>query len=61
MTSQSWKEVLDGWGSNSPVFNTVGLGLPWWFSGWDSMLSLPRVQDQSLGRELGAGKPNGTV
>ena len=31
-------------------------GIPWWSSGWDSVLSLPRARVQSLVRELRSHK-----
>ena len=36
-------------------------GIPWWPSGWDSELSLPRTWVQSLVGELRSHHPNGTV
>ena len=38
-------------------FNTVLMGIPWLSSGYHSVLSLPRVQVQSLVRELKSCKP----
>ena len=36
-------------------------GIPWWSSGWDSVLSLPRAQVQSLVRELRSCKSHSTA
>ena len=34
------------------------MGVPWWSSGWDSVLRLPRARVQSLVGELGSHKPH---
>ena len=38
-----------------------GLGLPWQFSGWDSVLPAQGAQVQPLGRDLGSYMPHGMV
>ena len=36
-------------------------GVPWWSSGWDSMLPVPRVRVPSLAGELRSHKPSGAA
>lgn len=52
-TESHAKEIL--------FINMTYLGIFWWSSGWDFILSLPRVQAQSLVRELRSHKLCGTT
>ena len=48
-------------GGKGYIFNfwiTVS-GVPWWFSGWDSVLPLPEAHVQSLVREQRSHRPRG--
>ena len=48
-------------GGTEPATKKLTLGIPWWSSGYNSVLSLPRAWVQSLVRELKSHKPRGAA